>query len=419
MGVALGDQAVVSVTNFGTTLIIGRSCLPEQFGRYVMAFSLMLLLSETLHALVSTPHSIFSPRLQGRALRRFNGSTLLHCLALGTLCLPTIGTAALLTFLHGGEGVPLSRVLFALALVTWAILLRYFGRVFSFNIRRPAAALGIDVTVMAAQLGGLGLLARTGHLNGWTAVLVVGGANGLAAAAWFAGSRGRFEPSPRAAAVELRQTWRLSRWVFVSGVLWVLGVHTYPWLIGALLGQDDVGVWGACFGIAAVANPLLMGLQNLVGPAIAHAYPVKSPAQFRRYVLVVTLAFASALVPFAALAAVFGDSFVRLYGDHYAGHGHVVAILALSCVAQAAAFSLSRGLFAIHQARQDTVANAIVLLILLLAGLPMIRHYGVAGAAACLVLCQAVGTLYRGVVFFSVSDKAETDIDADAPEADL
>ena len=332
-------------------------------------------------------------------------------MGLGFVCLIGLAVAGGAAYLHGGEGRDLSPVLLALSgFGLTAILARYFARVFSFNVQRPRLALGIDAAVLVLQLGALALLAHLGRLNGWTAVLAVGVANALAAAAWFAACRGRFEPRPRQAVREMAQTWRLSRWVFLSGVLWVLGVHLYPWLIGATLGQDDVGVWGACFGIAAVANPLLMGLQNLIGPAIAHAYPTKTPAEFRRYVLGVSAAFGAALVPFAVLASFYGDGFVRLYGERYAGHGHVVAILAVSCVAQALAYSLSRGLFAVHQARQDTVANVLVLIVLAAAGYPLIHGYGVAGAAVCLVVSEAIGAAYRAGVFYLLPDGTDSGV---------
>ena len=398
---ALTDQAVSSATNFATGVIVARNCPDEQFGRYVMAFSLTLLLGEALHALVSTPHGILAPRQSATRLREFNGASLLQCGVLGGLCLVGLTVAAAVAWSIGGEAAELSRVLLALAVSAWAILLRQFGRVFSFNLRRPLAALGLDATVMILQLGSLLVLARLGLLSGWVAIAAIGTANAVAVIAWLVRTRGDFEPRPRRAARDFAQAWPIGRWVFFSGVLWVLGVHAYPWLIGGTLGQDAAGVWGVCFGIAAVANPLLMGLQNVIGPAIAHAYPRLSPAGFRRYVAGASLSFAGLLVPFALLAAVYGEHFVSIYGQQYVsrGLGTTVAILAASCVTQALAFGLSRGLFAAGLARQDTVANGLVIALLAVAGYPLIHGWGVNGAAVCLLGSEAVGSLYRAVAF--------------------
>ena len=40
----VADQGVASATNFLTTIMIGRACLPEELGLYSLAFSLSIVL---------------------------------------------------------------------------------------------------------------------------------------------------------------------------------------------------------------------------------------------------------------------------------------------------------------------------------------------------------------------------------------
>lgn len=392
---ALGDQAAVSGTNFLTGLLVGRACAPEVFGRYVMALSLVLLLSEMHHALISTPHTIFSPRYQGSRLAEFNGSTLGQCLILGGLCALGLIAAAVLLPERTQDLEALGSVLLALAVSIWAIFARNYARLFSFAIHRPRVALAVDAAVMLLQLGSVGLLAWNDALNSQRAILLIGGANAAAALAWFIPSRRRFSIDVGRSLSTIRQTWPLARWVFFSGLLWTLSIHAYPWVISFILGHDGVGIWGACFAIAAVANPLLMGLQNLVAPSIAHAFTRRDTVGFRRHVLRLAVGFAGLMIPFAIPAALLAEWFVRLYGEVYAGNGHIVTILAASTIIQGFSFSLSRGLFAAHQARHDLIANVVSLGVLLLVGYPLISRFGVAGAAGCLVASEVLGALYR------------------------
>ena len=374
--VSLADQAAVSGTNFLSGVVIGRACSEAEFGRYGMALAAMLVLTEVGNALVGTPHQVMYPRLAAANRPRFNGATLWH--AVGLAALVATGFLAAGAVAGGSTG----SVLLALSVAAAAVLVRYYARLFSFTVLRPAAALVLDGTVCVLQLGGLIVLWRAGRLTPASALLVIAAANGLALSAWLLARRGDFaRVTPRDAAGDLRRTWPLARWVFFSGLLWTLGMHTYPWLVGGLRGEAAAGAWAACFGIGALANPLMMGVQNLVGPAVAHEHAKDAgPAAFRRFVMLATVGFALAMVPFVAAAAVFGEVFLKLYGEgKYAGYGPVVALLAASTVAHALGFPSSRALMATGRARQDTMANVVVLIVLLTGGVwgdPPVRGAG-------------------------------------------
>ncbi len=90
--VSLADQAVASVTNFVTGVIIARACSKEEFGLYMLGFSLILLMTDLQTSLITTPYMVYAPRLKGRAHALYTGSTLIHQLAfclitmLGVVC---------------------------------------------------------------------------------------------------------------------------------------------------------------------------------------------------------------------------------------------------------------------------------------------------------------------------------------------
>ena len=60
---SLVDQAVVSVTNMGTSVIVGRTCAKEQLGLYASGLSLILLLIAIQAALITVPYTISNPRI--------------------------------------------------------------------------------------------------------------------------------------------------------------------------------------------------------------------------------------------------------------------------------------------------------------------------------------------------------------------
>lgn len=83
--VTLADQAVASATNFLTGVIIGRACTKEQFGLYMLGFSIVLFVMSLQNSLISTPYMVYSPRLKGNEHIRYTGSTLIHQLGLSGL----------------------------------------------------------------------------------------------------------------------------------------------------------------------------------------------------------------------------------------------------------------------------------------------------------------------------------------------
>jgi O-antigen/teichoic acid export membrane protein len=214
----------------------------------------------------------------------------------------------------------------------------------------------------------------------------------------------RTSPAIDAAREDFRWIWPQARFVFASGLLWAAGMHLYPWLIDVNAGHAAVGVWSACFTVAAVGNPLMQGTINVIGPSIARQFTLRPIGQFRRYVCNLAGGFILIMSMLAVPLAIFGDDIVRLlFGPAYAGHRIVVALLALALVARSAGYAFSRGLFALDRADLDLYTNAAPIVVLLLLGVPLTARFGAEGAAASLLIAQLLGTLIRGVFFVRVT----------------
>jgi O-antigen/teichoic acid export membrane protein len=127
---------------------------------------------------------------------------------------------------------------------------------------------------------------------------------------------------------------------------------------------------------------VLLGVQNIVGPKIAHVYAAKGPRALRRLVLRIAAAVAFPMSLLCLVMFIWGDHLlVLLYGRQYAGNSLIVAILASNLLVSAAAFPFSRALFAIDRARLDFLVNFTALLIMITLGLWLVRAFGPLGAA--------------------------------------
>jgi len=259
-----------------------------------------------------------------------------------------------------------------------------------------------DISISVLQLGGIALVFETGLLqrHWWLAIVIVAAANLVASLAWLSIVRGSFRPRWKRSWIDFKRDWPASRYIYFSSTLWTAGTYLYPWFISIIAGEKAAGIWGACFTLANLGNPLIMGIQNLMGPSIAYAFAGRSPASFRAYVLKCSALFMAIGSIGTVLMAVLAEFLIqKINGAAYAGYGNVNGLLAVTLLLQGLSFPTSRGLFSLGKAKLDMYANIGPLIVLAVLGSFLIHHYGVMGAAICLVTAQVIGSLTR-ILFF-------------------
>jgi O-antigen/teichoic acid export membrane protein len=378
---SLADQAVASATNFATGIIIARTCSQEELGLYMLGFSVILLATDLQTSLISTPYMVYAPRLKGRAHALYTGSALLHELSSSLFIVFALICGALgATMGIGPRG--LEPVLWALAAVISFILLREYARRVCFARLRLLTAFLFDTCIAIGQIGGLLLLARLRLLSASRAFWAIGMGCGVALLWWLWSDREFYHPQINESRADLKKNWAFGKWVLASGLVWAVSMNLYPWFLAALHGTASTGVWAACLGVVSVGNPALLGIQNLVGPKIAHEYAAAGPKALRRLVLKITAAISLPVSLLCTGLILWGGRLMALvYGSQYAGNSRVVAILALSVLVSAPAFCFSRALYATERADLDFLVNFAALFVMVTLGFWLVRAFGPLGAA--------------------------------------
>jgi O-antigen/teichoic acid export membrane protein len=397
--ISLADQAVASATSFTTGIIIARTCSKEELGLYMLGFSLIVLFADLQTSLIATPYMIYAPRLKGLAHALYTGSSLVHQLALSFFTVLLLVCCALAEKMGAGPR-GLGPVLWALSAVSTLIMLREFARRVSFARLKLMNAFFLDCLVAVCQISGLLLLARFGHLSASRAYWVVGLVCGVAVAVWLLSDRGSCQPRVGEALADFHKNWLLGKWVFASGLVWAVSMNLYPWFLAHFHGTASAGVWAACLGVVSVGNPALVGLQNLVGPKIAHSHAADGPGALRRLVLRITAAVALPVSLLCVILIIWGGRLIALlYGRQYAGNNSIVAVLALNLFVTAVGFSFSRALFAIDRADLDFFFNFAALFMMVALGVWLVRAYGPVGAAIGLLCGNLVTAALKAGAF--------------------
>lgn len=397
--ISLVDQAVVSGTSFLTTVIVGRTCGADGLGMYALAFTVVVLISCGQESLISTPYAVYRARVEPHARAAYAGSVLLHFGLLAAIAsLGFAAAAAAMQWLpeHGEAAT----MLWVLAGVMPLILLRELVRRLGFAHLGFAAVLAADATVAAVQLSGLALLAAADALSPATAYASMGLSCALAAAVWLALSRIPFTLRLDVVVDHLRRNLRLGRWIFAAMMALMLQLSSVQWLVAALLGISETGVFVACMSVVMLVNPFVQGVSNVLVPKTALAYADGGNRALRRVVWRATELVGLAMAGFCGVVVVAGEPLLTLlYGREYVGHRDLLILLAVALTIRSLSMPSYNGLQAADRADYTFFANLLGLVVTTCLALGLATPWGVAGAGWALLAGEAVAAGARWTAF--------------------
>ncbi|MEQ1611811.1 MAG: hypothetical protein ABL904_03590 [Hyphomicrobiaceae bacterium] len=364
VGIALIDQAVLSLFNLGLNLAMIRFALPTEFGRFIFAAAVVLVLTSLQNALVSTPLSVLIPgrppaeqKATASAIKSADlAFRLVAAIAAPLLCLLTS---------HSPD------FLIATALATFTTLGRETARSLVLAHERTIECLRIDLVAIAATVAAVAAL--------WSvfppAVASLGGiaiGNAIAVATQSAAVSAPRMPMPAALRTYRSKFWPDTQWSLIGAGTTELQYRSYVFALE--LFRDAAQLAAVQAGRLLLGPlPLVVGAWGRVArPAMARHLAAGNSAGMIRlttqgliYVLTVAAIYCAALYaiwPFAA-EKVFQGRYPEVGLMTLAWGGYMIVVIAhmvLSVPLQAA--------MRLKELAQVTMATA-VLTCLLLVGL--------------------------------------------------
>jgi O-antigen/teichoic acid export membrane protein len=451
---ALADQAVVSGTSFLTMVVVGRSTSASELGLYSIASSLLVTSVTIQDSLISLPYTFQRHRRLGKSAEHSDSSLKLSFL-LSALCIVVLALTALGLSSWNAEA-KLVAMIWALAAVAPFALLRAFGRRFAFAHFQMNQALILDTAVAAIQLGGLGVLAWIGLLSATTAFAAIGAASAGIGVVWLYRARANFAVRGDQLPEAMQQSWNLGKWLLANQLILVAQTNVTYWLLAWAAGTSATGVYAACMSIASLANPLIMGLSNILAPRAALAFKEGGGARLRREItresrlLGLVMALFCIVVLFAgpygegfaaandfdqaqgrvfqAVARIIearpnhhtsivvlfaGEHVMRLlyHGKEYEGNGHTVTVLVLAVLAGGVGMPAFNALASVERARESFWIGAFGGILTVALVWCLVPRWGLLGAACGFLAGTAIRAAGRWVAFFAL-------VPRHGPEAD-
>ena len=389
------DQGVVSGTSFLTSVVLGRLCTKEDLGVYYLAISIVFFVRGIQEQLVSAPYMIYSSRREGPALQRFAGSALVHeCVVVAVACVVLI-IAALLGWLPSGLEGAAGLLIGSLPL----LLLREFIRQMSFADLNMRAAIGLDVTVSAMQLGGIALLASLGLLTVGSTLGVFALACVVPVAVWLFVRGRRMSFGLASAAADFRHNWPFARWALATQLLACTTPYIMPWVVALTHSEAETGTLGACTTLVGLANMVMMGLCNFLGPKATRAFTAGGVEALWAVLTKAALLFVSTLGIICLAGFLFGDQLTTwVYGEQFAGTGLLVGVLSLCVLTNSLGVMAGNGLWAMERPGANFVADLLSLVVTVVATVTLVPLWGPLGAALATLAGTVADSILRIIV---------------------
>jgi O-antigen/teichoic acid export membrane protein len=362
-------------------ILVSRWTNPDQLGIYSIGVSLLIVLIGAQGSLILLPYTIRRHNSPGGQAEIAGGSLAQSGLLAAATSVLLGATATTLTAY--GVGSALAPLLWALAAATPFVLLREFARQVSFAHLHVAQAFVLDATVAAIQLAGLGWLGWTGRMSSATACLALGGACALSGAAWLYHARANLAIRVSHTRALISQSWNLAKWLFAAHVMASMQRQVAYWLLAAIAGAAATGVFAASMSIVSFANPLTIGLGNLLIPKAVLAFKDTGREGLLRQTIRDSLLLAAIIGLFCVVVVLVGPDIMRLlyHGQEYRGQNATIAVLALALLPYAVGFPACNALATMERPQAIVWAGLIGVIVTVALVLSLATLWGLLGAA--------------------------------------
>ena len=312
--VPLGDQVLVSASNFATTALIARCLGLEAFGLYAMVWiAISLAFTIQLGLIVSPMMSIASKQTRTEQ-STYLGSSLVHHAAF-----IVDSVAALYAFVdvsdHAHVAVAITPMVASLAGATY--LMQDFARRLLFTMHCGRGVLLMDLVHQSLRISSILVIWHTRELSIDDVLWVMAGA-ALASTAcavpfatWIRFDRATFRAST------MRQ-WRSARWLTGTGLMqWAAG-NSALIVTGSLLGATTMGGLRSMQNILNILNVVREAMENIVPQQAGRAIALHGVRGLRRLMTRIFIAIALVSLVVVLSLALYGREIVHaLYGEDF------------------------------------------------------------------------------------------------------
>jgi O-antigen/teichoic acid export membrane protein len=384
--------------NFLTMVILARMLGVEQFGRFSIAWLVLLFFKSIQAALVVAPMMSIGPKQAPDQHPLYYGAVVVQQAAI-----------ALLTFLIIAAAIPVAGMMpvdlglgglgIALGAAAATDQLQDFVRRYLYTRQRAFAACLNDVVCYGGRtLFLLGML-HFGATSSALALWLIAAASALAACMgalliepvrferrFFVGTCGHH--------------WAFSKWLFGSSILRWMSGHLIVLMSGGILGAYAVGAIRSTTNILAPVQVFLLALGNIAPVKAARLFHEQGAAPLLRYLVKLTVVGLAVTVAMVIFGSIFADQIVGLlYGDEYRPYAYLIHWWAIIYLIGFLEFPLEVGLKAIEHTRPFFYTVVVEAIFTVAASYMLALYFGLPGVMFGILVVKIIPVSVLSVSF--------------------
>ena len=401
IGFSVADQAFAVGGNFLANIALARTQTKEDYGMFALCYSVFTFLAGLHNAAVLEPYTVY-----GSGRYRNNASEYLRLIARSNAVACVILSGALLlgTWILSWSKPELApRALIGLGLATGVMLSGIFLRRAFYVERRADLAAKCSLTYFIVVICGLAVGMYWQRLDSLTLFLLF--ALGWLVAGTLFGSKLNFgkpvKSFPQIVPDYWREHWSYMKWILGSAFVFQFTSQGYYWLVGGFLSAREVGELRAMYNLIAPIEQVFIAMSYVVVPALAAHYASKRVGKFLLLWKKLALLTVAVTGAFALVVRAIGKPALHiLYAGRYDGLTEFVYILAFLPLVMWIGTSMAQALFAAEKPKYVFYAYVGGGIATFLGGVPLVMHYGLAGAIRGMFLSGAAYTAVLAAAFF-------------------
>lgn len=383
----LVDQGIASLGVFLANICLARQLVAEEYGIFALLFGGALGLQVVMSSLIFYPLSVRLAVAEGDRHARLTHASLVLALG-GSLLLAGVLGLVLLAF-GRGDLAPFAAVWFVL----WQTQ-ETMRRCLFANFRHQTAIIG-DLVSYLGQVALIVALSAKGMISLPNALAAMAVSSTLGALIQFRqlGLAGRGSLS---LPVVIKDYWSLGGWSLANNLMSLVRVQSLPWALAASQGAAATALFQASLNVVNLANPIILGLCNVIPQAAAHAHVHGRERAWQSARVYAFLGAVPTFTYYAAALIVPGIILRIFYGGQtaYLGLDMPVRLLVAAWILAYAVDMICSYLHGIEAARFALAINALGMLAAALLAWPLTHAFGLVGSCIALLGANLVRFAY-------------------------
>ncbi len=403
---ALFDQAIVSGASFVATVLVGRLAGMSELGQYSIGLSILVSALAIQNSLLCLPYAI-QRHASKESPANDAGALLIQNLVLSIIFALGLGLCAkALSVIEGHSEIV--EVGLSLATISPFILFRELVRRYLFAHLFMRQALLLDAATAMAQIVALMILSAMDSLSAVNGFAALGISSALPSLVWLLLSKRQFAIEMNLLTMKLSSQWRFARWLVFGQIIVQVQSYAPYWMSMTILGSIATGTFAASMSVAALINPIVLGLTNILTAQSALAWAHGGARKLMSQAIQCALVFGIIAGLYLVFILLAGDGLVAFL---YNGHGfdqdaHLPAVLVLALLLEVIGAPASNALASMQRPQLAAQATLIGAIVTIASAWCLLAFYGLPGIAYGMAIGNAIGSWVRWLIFMRATQAA-------------